>query len=155
MRPAASSSRNAFLSAATARAASASGRVKPIELSDEAWKIVETERPSAWTGSNVRAAMPGTPTMPFPATVTRAWPADGGERLHGVAGQRASRLETSVPGRVGVHERADVEDDAAAVERDERARVQHLGAEVGDLGGLAVVELRDEARVGDGLAGRR
>ncbi len=74
MRPAPSSSRKAFLSAATARAASASGRVKPIELSDEAWKMVDTERPSTCTASKVRAAIPGTPTMPFPATVTRAWP---------------------------------------------------------------------------------
>ena len=54
--------------------ASASGSVKPIELSDEAWKMVETETPSAWTAAKVRAAMPGTPIMPFPATVTSAWP---------------------------------------------------------------------------------
>ena len=48
--------------------------MKPIELSDDAWKIVETERPSACTAANVRAAMPGTPIMPLPATVTSAWP---------------------------------------------------------------------------------
>ncbi len=74
MRPAWSSSRKARRSAATALPASPSGSVKPIELSDEAWKIVETESASAWTAVNVRAAMPGTPIMPFPATVTSAWP---------------------------------------------------------------------------------
>ena len=47
--------------------------MKPIELSDEDWKIVETERPSAWIAANVRAAMPGTPIRPLPATVTSAW----------------------------------------------------------------------------------
>jgi hypothetical protein len=49
--------------------------VNPIELSEDAWKIVETERPAAWTAANVRAAIPGTPTIPFPATVTIAWSA--------------------------------------------------------------------------------
>ena len=48
--------------------------MKPIELSDDAWKIVETESRSASTATNVRAAMPCTPTMPLPATVTIAWP---------------------------------------------------------------------------------
>ncbi len=57
-----------------ARAASAAGRLKPIELSEEDWKIVDTERPAAWIAPNVRAAMPGTPMRPLPATVTRAWP---------------------------------------------------------------------------------
>ena len=60
--------------ALTARSASASGSVKPIELSDDAWKIVETDSRSASTAANVRAAMPCTPTMPLPATVTIAWP---------------------------------------------------------------------------------
>jgi hypothetical protein len=44
--------------------------VKPIELSEEDWKIVDTERPSAWMAAKVRAAMPGTPMRPLPATVT-------------------------------------------------------------------------------------
>ena len=48
--------------------------MKPIELSDEAWKIVDTEKPSACTAVKVRAATPGTPTMPLPVTVTSAWP---------------------------------------------------------------------------------
>ncbi len=57
----------------TARSAWVSGRVNPIELSDDAWKIVDTESRSASTAENVRAAMPWTPAMPLPATVTIAW----------------------------------------------------------------------------------
>ena len=51
---------------------------------------------------------------------------------------------------LGVMEGADVEDDAASGEGDEGAGMQDLGAVVRDLGRLAVVELRDEARVGHG-----
>ena len=81
----------------TARSASASGSVKPIELSDDAWKIVETDSRSASTAANVRAAMPCTPTMPLPATVTIAWPRTIASALTGyVASDR--RAETSVPG---------------------------------------------------------
>ena len=72
MRPARSSSRNAARRLLTARSASPSGSVKPIELSDEAWKIVDTDSRSESTATNVRAAMPWTPTMPLPATVTIA-----------------------------------------------------------------------------------
>jgi hypothetical protein len=43
-----------------------------------------------------------------------------------------------------------VQRDAGAVERNERARVQHLGAEVGNLRRLPVVQLRQQARVRDG-----
>ncbi len=73
-RPARSSSRKACSSAATARSASAPGRVKPIELSDEDWKMVDTDTPAAWIAAKVRDAMPGTPMSPLPATVTSAWP---------------------------------------------------------------------------------
>ena len=72
MRPEVISSSKTRRKAATARVASTSGSVKPMEFSEEAWKIVETERPSPWMAPNVRAAMPGTPIMPLPATVTRA-----------------------------------------------------------------------------------
>ena len=72
MRPLASSPWNARLTARTARSASGSGSVNPIELSEEAWKIVETDRRSASTATNVRAAMPCTPAIPLPATVTTA-----------------------------------------------------------------------------------
>ena len=74
MSPAASSLRNAWRRLATARSASVSGKVKPIELSDDAWKMVETDRRSPSIAAKVRAAMPCTPIMPLPATVTIAWP---------------------------------------------------------------------------------
>jgi hypothetical protein len=64
-RPAASSSRNARRSAATACGASGAGSVKPMELSDEAWKMVDTDSDSPCMAANVRAAMPGTPIIPF------------------------------------------------------------------------------------------
>jgi hypothetical protein len=72
--PLASSSLNARRSACTAGPASAAGSVNPMELSDEAWKMVDTDSPAACTAANVRAAMPGTPIMPLPETVTTAWP---------------------------------------------------------------------------------
>ena len=72
MVPLAISSRKARRRLATARSASVSGSVNPIELSDEPWKMVETDSRSASTAANVRAAMPCTPTMPLPATVTTA-----------------------------------------------------------------------------------
>ena len=75
MRPLASSSRNARAHGARPRGPPrASGSVNPIELSDDAWKIVDTDSRSASTAANVRAAMPWTPTMPLPATVTIACP---------------------------------------------------------------------------------
>jgi hypothetical protein len=72
IRPLAISPLNTCWMLRTARSASDSGRVKPIELSDDAWKIVETDSRSDSTAENVRAAMPCTPAMPLPATVTIA-----------------------------------------------------------------------------------
>ena len=74
MSPLASSSRNARRRLSTARAASDSASVNPIELSDDAWKMVETESRSDSIAAKVRAAMPWTPTIPLPATVTIACP---------------------------------------------------------------------------------
>ena len=74
IRPLAISPLNIWRMLLTARSASVSGRVKPIELSDDAWKIVDTDSRSASTAENVRAAIPWTPAMPLPATVTIAWP---------------------------------------------------------------------------------
>ncbi len=42
--------------------------------SDEAWEIISTLAPCAATAAKVRAAMPGTPIIPRPATVTSASP---------------------------------------------------------------------------------
>jgi hypothetical protein len=47
MSPLDSSCPNASFRRLTARSASVSGSVNPIELSDDAWKIVETDRCSA------------------------------------------------------------------------------------------------------------
>ena len=69
------------------------------------------------------------------------------ERLDRVAIERAARGDLRAGGG-GVGERADEHRDRAAGHRDERPRVQHLGAEVGQLGRLADVQLRDHARVG-------
>ena len=122
-----------------ARSDSASGSVKPIELSDEDWKIVETETPAACTAANVRAAMPGTPIRPLPATVTSAWLRIVASALTGYSSS-VRRARDLGAGLRRVEERAHVQRDPAAVERDERARVQHLGAEVRHLRGLAVVQ---------------
>ena len=73
IRPLAISPLNIWRMLLTARSASVSGRVNPIELSDDAWKIVDTDSRSASTAENVRAAIPWTPAMPLPATVTIAW----------------------------------------------------------------------------------
>jgi hypothetical protein len=74
MSPAASSVRKACRRLRTARSASLSGSVNPIELSDEAWNIVETDSRSPSIAVKVRAAIPWTPIMPLPATVTIACP---------------------------------------------------------------------------------
>ena len=52
----------------------ASGTLKQMECSEDAWELSDTEIRSRWSAANVRAAMPGTPSMPLPVTVTRAWP---------------------------------------------------------------------------------
>src|SRR5206468_3373540 len=55
-----------------ARCALSSGTLKQIECSDEAWVMSDTEIPSWCTAAKVRAAMPGTPSMPLPVTVSSA-----------------------------------------------------------------------------------
>ena len=59
---------------ARARSAAASGTPKQMECSDDAWVMSETEIPLRWTAAKVRAAMPGTPSIPFPSTVSSACP---------------------------------------------------------------------------------
>ncbi len=68
------SSANASSRLRRASLALACGTERQIECSEEAWEINETEIPSRWSAANVRAAMPGTPSMPLPVTVRRAWP---------------------------------------------------------------------------------
>ena len=121
--------------------------MKPIELSDEAWKIVDTDNPSALTDVNVRAAMPGTPTMPRPATVITACAGSTASDFTGYAFNDC-RDDTSVPGSGRIDERPHAHRDARAGNRNQRARMQHLGAVVRHFGGLAMMQLRDHARIG-------
>ena len=129
-------------------AASGSGTLKQIECSDEAWEISETEIRLACRAAKVRAAMPGTPSMPLPVTVTSAWPAGADSALTGKR-PGVDPLRDLGAGRVGIGERTHEDRDPPAGQRNQGARVQHLGAVVGQLRRLAGVELRDDARVGD------
>ena len=64
----ANAARNSF----SASVAAPSGTVKQIECSELACEISDTEIPACANAPNVRAAIPGTPSIPFPATVTSA-----------------------------------------------------------------------------------
>ena len=127
--------------------ADASGTEKQIDCSDDDCEISDTLIPSWCSASNVRAAMPGTPSMPLPATVISACPAAADSALTGYLSS-VRRAEISVPAAVGVGERAHEHRDRAPRHRDQRARVQHLGAVVRELRRLAQVQLRDDAGVG-------
>ncbi len=67
-----SSTAKASSRAALAWSASFSGKTKQIEDSLEAWLIIATECPACESASKVRAAIPGTPIIPFPSTDTKA-----------------------------------------------------------------------------------
>ena len=130
-----------------ASSAPASGTLKQIECSDEACVISETEIWRACSAANVRAAMPGTPSIPFPVTVTSACPIAA---VSAFTGNRAgaTRSDTSVPGEAGSPKGRTKIGIRRPVERNERARVQHLGAVVGQLGGLSRVQLGNHPRLG-------
>ena len=81
---------------------------------------------------------------------------DGDDRLAANDRQRLDRvLRQRAPGRdlgaglVRVDERPDVQRDPRAGDRDQRARMQDLGAVVGDFGRFAMMQLRNQAGVGD------
>ena len=147
------SSVNASRSAATARGASVSGTVKQIECSDDACEIIDTETPVAASAPKVRAATPGTPSIPFPCTVTSACLriAESARTGEPPAGRPGTIV---VPADSGFANGPDAED-RPLLQRHERARMQHLGAVVRQLGRLARVEQRDDARVGDEARIRR
>ena len=131
----------------TARSASDSGSVNPIELSDDAWKIVETDSRSRLD----RGERPRRDAVHADHALAgdgddRLAPHDR-QRLDRIARQRAARRDFGAR-RFGIEERSDVQHDPRAGDRDERARVQHLGAVVRDFRRLAMVQLRDEPRVG-------
>src|SRR5207245_11448947 len=83
-----------------ARSALSSGTLKQIECSDDAWLMRETDMPSWCTAAKVRAAMPGTPSIPLPVTVRSAW---WGMAERAVTGYWSSvrRREISVPREPG------------------------------------------------------
>ena len=142
------SSRNSLEQAPRAPLAAAPGTEKQIDCSDDDCGISDTLIPSRCSASNVRAAMPGTPSMPLPPTVISACPPAAESALTGYwsSVRRAGDLGPR-PRRVG--ERAHEHRQLPPSDRDQRARVQHLRAVVGELGRLAQVQLRDDARVGD------
>ena len=90
------SSRNTSSRPARARCALASGTLKQIECSDDAWLIRETDTPCWCTAAKVRAAMPGMPSMPLPVTVTSACPLTADRAFTGWA-RSVRRREISVP----------------------------------------------------------
>jgi hypothetical protein len=94
------SSWNVSSRAARARSASPSGTLKQIECSDEAWLMSDTEIPARCIAPKVRAAMPGTPSMPLPVTVTSAWPGIADSAFTGYP-LKVRRREISVPSRAG------------------------------------------------------
>ena len=68
------SSRNSSASRVRARLAAVSGTEKQIDCSDDDCEMSDTLIDSSNRAANVRAAMPGTPSMPLPWTVMRACP---------------------------------------------------------------------------------
>ena len=73
------------------------GTAKQIDCSDDDCEISDTLIPSRCSASNVRAAMPGTPSMPLPPTVISAWPRAADSALTGYLSS-VRRAEISVPG---------------------------------------------------------
>ena len=129
-----------------ASSANGSGTLKQIECSDDACEISDTEIWRVCSAWKVRAAMPGTPSIPLPVTVTSAWPPAAVRALTGKR-RRGHSLRHFGAGRVGIGEWAHEHRNAAAGHGNERARVQHLGAVVRQFGRLARVELGNDPRV--------
>ena len=71
---------------------------------------------------------------------------NGRERLHGILLERPAARDLGAERR-RIGERPNADRDRALEDRNERARVQYLRAVVGELRGLAYVDLRDHARV--------
>jgi hypothetical protein len=74
----------------------ASGTLRQIECSEEACEMSETEIPSRCRASKVRAAIPGTPSIPLPVTVTSACDEIADKAFTGYRA-RVRRPEISVP----------------------------------------------------------
>ncbi len=127
---------------------SAAGTVKQMECSDDACVMSETDTPSRCRAVNVRPAMPGTPSMPLPVTVTSACAVTADSALTGYFVRRTARRDLRTRGaRIG--EGPNEQRRRRARERRERTRVKHLRAVVRELGCLTSVELWDHPRVAD------
>jgi hypothetical protein len=94
------SSRNSCSRLSRACSVYASGTLKHIECSEEACEISDTDICRLCSAANVRAAMPGTPSIPFPVTVIRACPPAA---VSAFTGNRPAGTcsDTSVPGDSG------------------------------------------------------
>ena len=90
------SSANASRIASRAESALSPGTEKQIECSDEAWEMSETEMRARCMAAKVRAAIPGTPSIPLPVTVTSANPVMPEMAFTGYS-RSVRRRETSVP----------------------------------------------------------
>ena len=90
---------------------------------------------------------PGDAQHPAPRHGEERLLGDGRERLHGVGAEGAAARDLGAQGR-GVGERPDAHGDILAHHRDQRPRVEHPRAVVGELRGLTRVHLGDHPRVG-------
>jgi len=90
------SSANAARRLSRAVSALADGTVKQMECSDDACEMSDTDTPARSSAENVRPAMPGTPSMPLPDTVTSACSVTADNALTGYF-VSVRRPEISVP----------------------------------------------------------
>ena len=98
--PRSSSRAKASLSSDTARSAWRASTTQQIECSEEPCEIITTEIPARCSAANTRSAVPGTPIMPAPSTLTSAsWPIAVMPLTGGSAGEVAA---ITLPGCAGL-----------------------------------------------------
>ncbi len=97
------SSRKARSRPAQARPAVASGTLKQIECSDDAWLMSDTETSCSKTRSRRTCGQrsPGIPSMPLPLSVSNAWPLRPAESALTGWARSVRRRKSSVPGALG------------------------------------------------------
>ena len=134
--------------ARTARSPCDSGTVKPIELSDDAWKIVETDRPFGVDRGERARGDAVHADHAFAGDHDDRLARQHRDRLDRIALQRLARGDFGA-GLAGIQERSHVQRDSRAGDRDQRARMEDLRAVVRDFGGLAMMQLRNQPRIGD------
>ena len=143
-----SSAAKASRSAAMASGPSASATAKEIAHSLEPRVIRITEMPAAAIVWNTRAATPGTPAMPEPVTSTSETPGRKVRPRAPLAAGAAAFVHQAarVVGREAV---AHPHRDPLLARRLDGLRMQHLGAEEGELHGLLVAHLGEHGGAGD------